>query len=60
MLSDQEVEEYDENLNDTFDSPSPDTVKSTTFTLINVGIGLSVLLIVVLCLIYGSKRVSLG
>ena len=49
VLSEQEVEEYDENLNDTFDSPSPDTVKSTTFTLINVGIGLSALLIAVLC-----------
>ena len=50
VLSEQEAEEHDENLNETLDAPSPDTVKSTTFTLINVGIGLSVLLIVVLCL----------
>ena len=48
-LSEQEVEEYNENLNETFDAPSPDTIKSTTFTLINIGIGFSVLLIVILC-----------
>lgn len=49
VLSEQEVEEYDKNLNETFGSPSPDTVKKTTFTLINVGIGLSVLLLAVIC-----------
>ena len=49
-LSEQEAEEHDENLNKTLDAPSPDTIKSTTFTLINVGIGVSVLLIVVLCI----------
>ncbi|MEC8609176.1 MAG: hypothetical protein VXY42_01580 [Candidatus Thermoplasmatota archaeon] len=49
VLSEQEVEEYNENLNETFDAPSPDTIKSTTFTLINIGIGFSVLLIVILC-----------
>ena len=45
-LSEQEVEEYDENLNKTFSAPSPSSVKSTTFTLINIGIALSGLLIV--------------
>jgi len=49
ILSEQEAQEHDENLNETLDAPSPDTIKSTTFTLINVGIGLSALLIVVLC-----------
>ena len=49
VLSEQEAQEHDENLNETLDAPSPDTIKSTTFTLINVGIGLSVLLIAVLC-----------
>ena len=49
VLSEQEVEEYNENLNETFDAPSPDTIKSTTFTLINIGISFSVLLIVILC-----------
>lgn len=50
VLSEQETEEHDENLNETLDAPSPDTIKSTTFTLINVGIVLSILLIVVLCI----------
>jgi len=49
-LSEQKVEEYDENLDDTFDSPSPDSVKSTTFLLINVSIGLSLLLLVLICI----------
>ncbi len=48
-LSMQEGEEYDENLNDTFDSPSPSTIKSVTLTLIQIGIGLSVLLLVLVC-----------
>lgn len=48
-LSEQEAEAYDENLNETFDAPSPDSIKSTTFTLIHVGIGISVFLIMVLC-----------
>ena len=50
VLSEQEVKEYDENLNETFDSPSPDDVKSTTFTLIHLGIGLSVLLLAMVCI----------
>ena len=49
VLSEQEAEAYDENLNETFDAPSPDSIKSTTFTLIHVGIGISVFLIMVLC-----------
>ena len=43
-LSQQEVQEYDENLNETFPGPSPSTVKSTTFTLIHLGIGFSIVL----------------
>jgi hypothetical protein len=50
VLSEQEVKEYDENLNETFDSPSPDDVKSTTFTLIHLGIGLSVILLAMVCI----------
>jgi len=48
VLSEQEVEEYEENMNETFAAPSPSSVKSTTFTLIHVGIGLSTLLIVLI------------
>ncbi len=48
-LSEQEAEAYDENLNETFDAPSPDSIKSTTFALIHVGIGFSVFLMMVLC-----------
>jgi len=48
VLSEQEVEEYEENMNETFAAPSPSSVKSTTFTLIHVGIGLSALLIVLI------------
>ena len=47
-LSEQEVEEYEENMNETFAAPSPSSVKSWTFILINVGIGLSSLLIVLI------------
>ena len=43
-LSQQEVQEYDKNLNETFPGPSPSTVKSTTFTLIHLGIGFSIVL----------------
>jgi len=48
ILSEQGVEEYEENMNETFAAPSPSSVKSTTFTLIHVGIGLSTLLIVLI------------
>ena len=47
-LSEQEIEEYDENLDEAFSSPSPDTVKSTTFTVIHVSVGLAVLLLVLI------------
>ena len=49
-LSEQQSEEYDENLDEAFSSPSPDSVKSTTFLLINVSIGLSLLLLVLICI----------
>ena len=48
-LSMQEGKEYDERVNETFDSPSPSTIKSMTLTLIQTGIGLSVLLLVLVC-----------
>ncbi len=50
VLSEQENEKYDENVNETFNSPSPSTIKSTTFTLIHLGIGFSVLLIFLTCI----------
>jgi hypothetical protein len=49
-LSEQEIEEYDENLNEAFSSPSPSTVKSTTFTMIYISIGLTALLLVLICM----------
>ena len=48
-LSMQEGKEYDERVNETFDSPSPSAIKSMTLTLIQTGIGLSVLLLVLVC-----------
>ena len=49
-LSEQEIEEYDDNLDEAFSSPSPDTVKSTTFTVIHLSIGLAALLLVLICM----------
>ena len=49
-LSEQEIEEYDENLNEAFSSPSPSTVKSATFTMIYMSIGLTALLLVLICM----------
>lgn len=44
-LSKQQVEEYDENLDRAFASPSPDAIKSLIFTLIHISIGFAFLLI---------------
>lgn len=49
-LSGQQVEEYDENMDEAFSAPSPDTIKSLTFTLIHISIGLAFLLIALICL----------
>ena len=49
-LSEQEIEEYDDNLDEAFSSPSPDTVKSTTFMVIYISIGLAALLLVLICI----------
>tara|TARA_Y100000287_G_scaffold113650_1_gene91325 strand:+ start:1416 stop:2348 length:933 start_codon:yes stop_codon:yes gene_type:complete len=49
-LSEQEIEEYDENLDDAFSSPSPNSVKSTTFMMIHLSIGLSAFLLVLICM----------
>jgi len=49
-LSEQEIEEYDENLDDAFSSPSPNSVKSTTFTMIHISIGLTALLLMLICM----------
>lgn len=56
-LSEQEIEEYDENRDEAFSSPSPDSVKSTTFTMIHISIGLAVLLMVLICIDL-TKQVS--
>ena len=48
-LSEQQVEEYDENIDEAFSSPSPSYVKSLTFTLIHISIGLAFLLIALIC-----------
>ena len=48
-LSEQEIEEYDENLDEAFASPTPDSVKSSTFMMIHTSIGLAVLLMVLIC-----------
>ena len=49
-LSEQQVEEYDENIDEAFSSPSPSYVKSLTFTLIHISIGLAFLLIALICI----------
>ena len=49
-LSEQQVEEYDENIDEVFSSPSPSYVKSLTFTLIHISIGLAFLLIALICI----------
>jgi len=49
-LTEQEIEEYDENLDEAFSSPSPDTVKSTTFTMIHISIGLTAFLLMLICM----------
>ena len=49
-LTEQEIEEYDENLDDAFSSPSPNTVKSTTFTMIHISIGLTAFLLMLICM----------
>ena len=49
-LSEQQVEEYDENIDEAFSSPSPSYVKSLTFTLIHISIGLAFLLIALICM----------
>ena len=49
-LSEQQVEEYDENIDEAFSSPSPSDVKSLTFTLIQISIGLAFLLIALICI----------
>ena len=49
-LSGQQVEEYDENMDEAFSAPSPDTIKSLTFTLIHISISLAFLLIALICL----------
>ncbi|CAI8412783.1 MAG: Uncharacterised protein [Candidatus Poseidoniaceae archaeon] len=56
-LSEQEIEEYDDNLDEAFSSPSPDTVKSMTFTVIHVSIGLAAILFVLICIDL-TKQVS--
>ena len=49
-LSEQQVEEYDENIDQAFSSPSPSYVKSLTFTMIHISIGLAFLLIALICI----------
>ena len=49
-LSEQQIEEYDENIDEAFSSPSPSYVKSLTFTLIHISIGLAFLLIALICI----------
>ena len=49
-LSEQQVEEYDENIDEAFSSPSPSYVKSLTFTMIHISIGLAFLLIALICI----------
>jgi len=49
-LSEQQVEEYDENLDKAFSSPSPDIVKSLTYTLIHISISIAFLLIALICI----------
>ena len=47
-LSVEEAGDYEENLDETFSSPTPSTVKSTTMTLLHVGIGFSFLLLILI------------
>ncbi len=47
-LSVEEAGDYEENLDETFSSPTPSTVKSTTMTLLHIGIGFSFLLLILI------------